>query len=409
MKQTQGKRMQYKLLTIIMLFIFILNGCGNKKYPSNQPHQTPINLNIQNTYVYIKSSPYAKVLMECIDPNISESESCTLNTLPLIAQDTQKVSKRDIMNRLLVSDAWMAKRFSQFLDEFEGKHLNNLFGAVTAIMIHRDIIPSFYTPVTGAIYLNPDYLWLTPQEADTIGTKEDSRTSYGSTLKFRTGSIYSKNSQDLPGSVSGKTRQFDDLIMPFAGLLYHELAHANDFVSPARMSTLDNEQSIYNTLTKEESTHISSLLYQQSPLLSNTLSNLGKVLFHGQKASSRQRRLTAEDIQTAFDEDRASDIYGYSNQYEDLATLFSNAMMKVNYDVDNNVIFYDKKTKVLSEIINPVAKAAVAQRALFVANRLNPIQGGWERTFEESLGHVSYNSRGKHPTKPAILFQRPRF
>ncbi len=56
--------------------------------------------------------------------------------------------------------------------------IKKAFWSVTAIVISRDIIPSYYDSATGAIYLDPRYFWLTPSEAETIIPSNDYRDEY---------------------------------------------------------------------------------------------------------------------------------------------------------------------------------------------------------------------------------------
>ena len=383
-----------------LLFTLLFIGCGSSKHGESTP--PPNTTNFKNTsYVYQTNSPYKNILLDCIDPEDS-SKSCTLNTLPFLAQESSTITKEMIMKRLVVSDAWMGERFSQLLDTYNGKDIKKLFGAITAVVIHKDIIPSFYTELTGAIYLDPRNLWLTSDEASTITQNEDYRKNFGSTLQFITGSFMSKNGNSISAYQdlnSVATRTLDELIMPFAALLYHELAHANDFVPPNTIKNIDKSQSVYQAVHALHDSRISKQLYNHYPLTSTQLISLGKVLYSNHVATEEEKELTGYSVGLLFNEDRASDIYGYSNLYEDTATLFADTMMKIHYGVNNNVVFlnadkYINENKIKLEwgIRNAIGKANVKPRALFVTNRLNPIPGGWESRFKRSVGTSAYLS-----------------
>ena len=91
----------------------------------------------------------------------------------------------DIMKKVIVSHDWMGSQFEKFLQDYdEFDDFKNLLRAVTAVVISYDIRPSFYNPTTGAIYLDPDDLWETPAQRDTINSAPDYRSGFGSELQF---------------------------------------------------------------------------------------------------------------------------------------------------------------------------------------------------------------------------------
>ena len=72
------------------------------------------------------------------------------------------------------------QRFKEFLETMDPHgDFKNLLRATTAIVISYDVRPSYYWVVTGAIHLDPDNLWLTPDERDTINQAPDYRASFG--------------------------------------------------------------------------------------------------------------------------------------------------------------------------------------------------------------------------------------
>jgi len=386
--------MTNKLFLIgIFLFSLLLNSCGSNKHGENSIPPNVIDIK-NSSFVYITDSPYKNVLIHCTNPKNKESDSCSLNTLPLIAQENKNVTKKMILQRVVTSHTWMAERFSQLLDRLDNKHMKNLFGAVTAIVIHKDIKPSFYTPETGAIYLDPTYLWLTPEEAATITVQDDFRSDFGNKLQFITGSINTLNGIPIDTNKalnSGESRTITEIEMPFAALLYHELGHANDFAPPSLIENIDKNQSVFNAIKSLSNAYISTQLYNIYPLTSLKLLSLGKVLYHGQAENDEEKELSAFVAGELFDEDRASDIYAYSDMYEDTATLFADTMMKIHYNVNNNVLFITADTHELKwGIRNPISKASVKPRALLVANRLNPIIGNWDGKFDALVGTYSY-------------------
>jgi hypothetical protein len=69
--------------------------------------------------------------------------------------------------------------------------------------------------------------------------------------------------------------------------------------------------------------------------------DLGLVMFRGVTATDAQKKLTAEQVGLDFEVDNANDSYNYSSQYEDVAMLFEEVMMKYHYNVDRQVAFTD--------------------------------------------------------------------
>lgn len=133
---------------------------------------------------YNESSMHAPHIVDCVYTN-TLSSSCSLNTLPLIGHQTLSPTVDDIMERVVVSHPWMGDRFREFLTRYDPHNdFKHLLRATTVIVIATDIRPSFYWAATGAIYLDPKNLWLTPDERDTISEVPDYRNDFGAELLF---------------------------------------------------------------------------------------------------------------------------------------------------------------------------------------------------------------------------------
>ena len=139
-------------------------------------------------FAYNANSPYADDLVQCVYSN-SLSSSCTLSKTPLLAEEVKgssiAPSVEDIMDRVVVSHQWMGDRFKEFLTNNDNNDdIKMLLRATTAIVIAYDVRPSFYWAATGAIYLDAENFWLTPQERDTINEAPDFRAAFGNDLQF---------------------------------------------------------------------------------------------------------------------------------------------------------------------------------------------------------------------------------
>ncbi|MDP0964773.1 hypothetical protein Q6264_28200, partial [Klebsiella pneumoniae] len=92
------------------------------------------------------------------------------------------------------------QRFEAFLREQDAHgDFRRLLNATTAIVIGGRVRPSFYWNATGAIYLDADYLWQTPQERDTVSEAPDPRSNFAADLAFKTLWRYVQNNQAVGG------------------------------------------------------------------------------------------------------------------------------------------------------------------------------------------------------------------
>lgn len=297
---------------------------------------TPFFSEVLHVFPANSKSPYSSVLQDCAYSN-SRKRSCSLNTLPLIGQEHDNPSIEDIMNRVAVSHSWMANRFRRMLEELPDNILD-LFKAITAIVISSDIRPSFYDDVTGAIYLDPRYLWLNSEEKETIDKAPDYRSECGDELSYETLQIYTRNGDYAYKNLgwSEESREIDDIKYWFARLLYHELAHANDYF-PAY---------VYEIMTKDITAHVASYsnkgnrisdhLAELYPLESDLLKGLAQVKYGCEEPSEVQKSIKPWEYATNFEGDMANCEYNYYTVREDLAMLFEEVMMFYSFRVEAN-------------------------------------------------------------------------
>lgn len=328
-------------------------------------------------------SPYAAALERCLYSN-ALSRSCTLAELPLLAMDGEAPSREQVLARLLVSEPWMGEQFARFLDE-QDEHgdFRQLLGAVTGIVISHDLRPSFYWSATGAIYLDADYLWLTPEQRDLINEQPDYRGDYGKELAFDMLWRYTRDNGyafSRPLRSAREPRSMAQLALPLSFLLYHELAHANDFFPRALRAQLAPELSVALAAASLGSQRLSSQLRQQQPLQSTLLTELAAISFRGASSTAEQRAVQPEQVAAAFAGDGAGDYYNYASQYEDLAMLFEELMMSSRLGVARDVAVTNQPegdATAADYIVNwgqrgRVAAPGVRERALWVAEQILP-------------------------------------
>lgn len=321
----------------------------------------------------------SKKVASCVTIS-DETNACSLETLPFIgsAATSGTPSKQQIMDRLLVSHQWMADNFSVLLDDMP-EDMYRLFGSTTAIVIDADVRPAFFWAATGAIYLDPYYLWMTEGQKNTISTDKDYRSSFDDELGFMRVAQYSKQGQYPFGSSHARTQQ--EALYALSALLFHELAHASDYFPLARLNSVDSSAKPADLAMQLATERASRQLASTYPLQSTILYALGQVQFKGVTPTAGQKAMTAGDVGNHFALDGASDAYNYATLNEDAAMLFEETMMKIHYDIDREMAFATvlaTPTNICSNIsldwksINRILEDHVLPRAELVVNQLLP-------------------------------------
>ncbi len=379
MKQGREKSTQFCIRLLMMLSacsaLFACGGSDNEQgvlFPPDSQLQT-------------QSGDYEDVLASCVVLEQLQ-ESCTLQTLPLIGMETESPTVEDIMSRVLVSHEWMAMRFEQALNLLPPDILL-LLRATTAIVIDADIRPAFYTAQTGAIYLDPGYLWLTSSELATINPQADFRAGFSDPLQFRSLSRYVRDGNHLyPFGLlqENPNKTIDDVVFLIGQLLYHELAHANDFLPPDTWDLLDRNATVLEAIIANEPNFVALHLHEFDPLTSDILRSLGEVMYEGRAPSAADLEITAAEVGEEFELDNANDHYAYANatpySFEDSAMLFEEAMMKRHFDIDRDIAFtpapsdprYCNYYIISWGVRNRLGDTDVKARAQLVANEILP-------------------------------------
>ncbi|MFQ6372370.1 PKD domain-containing protein [Shewanella sp. YIC-542] len=340
---------------------------------------------VARTHSYRQDSPWADVLQPCVYSNQLRS-SCTLSALPLIGQETadNHIDKAAIMNRVLVSHDWMGQNFEAFLDTLDThSDFAKLLQSVTAIVISYDVRPSFYWVVTGAIYLDPEDLWLSASERDTINEAPDYRSAYGEDLQFLVPWRYVKNNDYASvyrNPVLRQSRTLTELAPDLASLLYHELAHANDYFPRSIHGSLSGPTLLDDYSRRSSAKALGSdQLSNQLPLQSAEMQALASVRFHGSSASAVQKAYLPDDVAGFFSPDSANDFYNYSTSREDAAMLFEEAMMSYRLGIQRDVAITDKPAQVSASTVTVswgqrgrIAKDSIQPRAAMIIDYIMP-------------------------------------
>jgi hypothetical protein len=311
---------------------------------------------------------YASVLQRCVYDNsiyyISSNNTnfCTVRTLPLLSEEAglgNVPTIEQVMGRVLVTHDFLGANFERFLREKDANgDFRRLLASVTAVVIGSHVRPSFYTAATGAIYLDANNLWLSPEERDVVTEVPDYRLAYDVDLNYSAYGRTIRNNNyatfSYPSTSRANSRDVDALIFGIGRLLYHELGHASDYFPPASQGLNPNKNIWDNAVGRVNDNLLpSDALAQVYPLQSQQMFGLAQVSFWGATATALQRSYTAADVGNFFGSDRANDDYAYSryqdtNSREDLAMLFEEFMMTYRQNVQIDIAFGNKFTTGLS-------------------------------------------------------------
>ena len=325
---------------------------------------------VADVYPYNAQSAYASVLAACAYSN-DLTTSCTLDTLPLIGQETVTPSVDNIMDRVVVSHPWMGDSFKSFL-ETEDPHddFKNLLRATTAIVISYDVTPTFYWQLTGALYLDPNMFWRSQAERYSVNEYPDPGLFLGRELQFQIVNRYVKDNNYVTFGwpyIPPITRTFEFFRHEITAPLYHQLAHANDQFPP------DSWAGLNRTLTVREAAdqlgRTSTDFAQNFPLLSEEMKSLAKVKYYGEESTDAERGYQPADISPFFSPDDGLAFKSFLSPTEDYAILFEEFMMAARYEIQSDVgvtarshpfiVDWGERGRIAKEAMKPKIRALV--------------------------------------------------
>lgn len=337
----------------------------------------------EDMHAYLKESPYRDALERCIYNNqIPNPPTCTFNDLPLLGMQTNSPTVDDVLNRTLVSHQWMGDRFKDFLTHSEtGQDMLPLLRGVTAVVISYDIRPSFFWFATGAIYLDARNFWQSPIERDTLNDIPDFRTDFGSDLQFDMFWRYTKNDEYYPARNISKdervSRSFENLEASISWLMYHELAHANDYFPPSSWSNISPSTTPLSY--GRNNAQISNSLDAVYPLRSDIMHSLAQVRFANATPTALERNYRGTDVESFFAPDISPSFYSYFTIREDIATLFERYMMLYRLGAEADIAIIDGRTSgpddeplVVWGQRNRISDETLEDRAVYAVERLYP-------------------------------------
>lgn len=284
-------------------------------------------------------SRYANVLKTCA--LIDYRTPCTLSTLPYIGHETENPTVEDILSRTLVTHDWMGVRLEELLTALPDDMLK-LFRPVTSVLIGSEVRPSSFSSARGRMKIDAQHLWLSLNEKLTVSTEEDYRSNFGADLQFVSywrimrGEDYAVPYFSLTDE---SERVLEDILILAARPLYHELAHANDDLRPEDINLLSLDLTPAEAVEEYVDNGVAQRLYEDPSLtaLNSDLYELARVRYADDPPTGFARNVQPGYVGSAFSNEGKQTFYGYYTIYEDVATLFAQAMLKFHFDVETHL------------------------------------------------------------------------
>ena len=289
------------------------------------------------TVPYVSDGIYANALRPCAYGGDTLQRTCTVGELPFLGTEFEEPTVDDVMSRVLVSHRWMGDRLKQRLDEFPAD-IRLLARSITVIVIASDIRPAYYWAGSGAIYLDADFFWETPEERAVVTMEEDFRSGFGNDMQLRIPWRLVRNNVWLGLTAAGERSPRADWLPPLlAFLLYHELSHAADFMPVSKVSSLNPNWSPWEAISARRSDWTSVRLTREHPLRSRLILDLAEIFFHGATPTPEQLALLPDDVVDAFASGGAVDFYSYASVFEDVAGLHEAILMSYHHGYEKDI------------------------------------------------------------------------
>lgn len=303
------------------------------------------------TVPYLPDGTHADLLRPCAYGGDTIQRTCTVGELPFLGTEIDEPTVDDVMSRVLVSHRWMGDRLMERLDEFPAD-IRLLARSITVIVIASDIRPAYYWAGSGAIYLDADFFWETPEERAVVTMEEDYRSGFGNDMQLRIPWRVVRNNVPLGLTAAGERAPRADRLPPLlAFLLYHELSHAADFMPASKLPSLDPDRTPWEAMSSFFADWPSSRLTRARPLRSALMLQLAQIFFRGAEPESEQLALLPDDVVDAFASDGAVDFYSYSSRFEDVADLHDAILMSYHHGYEKDIGIVGTEGETRSEAI----------------------------------------------------------
>lgn len=341
--------------TITLLCALILAGCSYDLIPTPNEIRVPGVPGALSVYRNVASNPYREQLIDCTE------DLCSLRDLPFIGMESTTPTIEMLLNRLVVTHDWMGRRFEEVLrmsDERTQQAILQLSRSITAVMIGADIRPSHYIFSNSIIFLDPRRLALTAEEASVINNEPDYRSNFGRDLQFIGVWRYTTSDNEYLYRSGLEGRTMEDIANYLNRLLFHELAHANDFYPHHIISAISCENASPRCdLTPYANYAMWGLSHRLSRnfgvadpsendfhLHNRDMQAYIRVRYRGNLATDKQKAISGEEIAEQFESDEANHEYAYHTPYEDVAMLVEAVLVKYLFDADMDVGYINRSS-----------------------------------------------------------------
>ena len=328
---------------------------------------------------------HGQLLYDCLITRKFSSQ-CTMEELPLLGltleENKYAPDIEQIMDRVSAAKPWMKNNFRAVLEYDKSFALYLvLFNPVAGIMIddtarhpfYGSKRSSFYSSATAGIYIDAVYLWLTLEQRNSISNVSDHRIALSKLFDFVPAFRYvvpCKNGKDLACThknrylyqsnnlVTNTERSVEEIAAKMWRLLFHELAHANDYIPPAELVSKRIQKKPLNIDSNDtprdirnrfySSVRISHLLYDPEEfndpyiLDSEELLALAQTLYKGQASTAEMKQYDGTKLGSWFAAEGATHQYSYTTVREDVAQLFQDAMMYFAYGAVSDFAYLKK-------------------------------------------------------------------
>ncbi len=384
--------MKTKALFLILLSVLAISGCSKKKTAVIPADHNEEALLANETFfdhpeeiiLYNPSQENADKIKDCAF-KVKAENSCPISDSPLLGMNKNQISINEIMNRTMSSKYSYFETFRNVLYQMPKETLN-LFGSVNAIVISDRINPDFYHYSSGAIYLSGNNFWKTEAEREAANNNKDYRESFGAALPFISTREHYKRGRSLDLAERLKTRTDQQLAPLLIKLLFHELAHANDFFPKSFYDSTDMDVTKSYYAMTEENWEKEKVISQKmkTDLTSVAWKKASPILYQGEKADAEAKNTSAYTMLREFITDVAVAPYSYSSPREDMAMLIEESLFYHYYEYDSYVIIIklpgadfkipeDFSYPIAGGIKNKIAAPNVKERAEDILERVfNP-------------------------------------
>jgi len=337
---------------------------------------------------YVADGPYADVLAKCM---LNDATPCTLGEVPFIGQEYDNPTVANIMERVLVTHDWMGLRLEQLLSAMPPETLP-LFEPITAIVVGSDIDRSNYWSKYGRIRIDPKYLWLSKSEKRTLSDRRESvygvgyssNMNYGAAWRMVRNGDYAWKGYSI---YDDEERALSDIQLYATRLIWHELAHASDYIQPYIYPQLLDSDTTLTAVDKVRNSKqtISDRLYADELGITDRFSWMFSISDHLYDKDDPPlldftKNFTGADAGSYMADEGRIMLYSYLTRREDVATLFAHAMMKRYYGVSTEFAFVDLPRNIGSAscedyligwgVSNRLADPAVKIRAEYVMKQI---------------------------------------